>query len=79
MTDEIQLLLEYIDLLEAEIKHSSPEQFLQITQKREGLLSLLQKQRALIATLRNAHQADQEEIVRLREQLAARQSAQKSR
>jgi hypothetical protein len=76
--NEIQLLLQYIDLLEAELKNSNPEQFERLIQKREGLLPLLRSQRAMIETLRTAHQADQAQLVELQAEIASLRSVSKA-
>ena len=71
MSDDIQLLLEYIDLLEAELRRTDPERLQKLTQNRENLIPLLQTQRALIENLQTAHRDDQAEIARLRADIAA--------
>jgi hypothetical protein len=79
MADDLEILVDYVTLLEAELKSSNPERFQQLTQKREGLFPLVQKQKALIATLRSEHQVDQAEIARLRDEIAALRSELKGR
>ena len=66
--NEIKILFEYIDLLEAELKVSNPEQFQQLTQKRNQLFTVV---RSLVDTLLAAHKSDQAEIKNLQEELFA--------
>ena len=74
MSDDIQVLLEYIDLLEAELRRTDPKRFQQLIETRETLIPLLQTQRALIENLQTAHRDDQAEIARLRADIAALRS-----
>jgi chromosome segregation ATPase len=76
--DEIfQLLFEYIDSLEAALNVANPDGLLRLTEKRDGLLPLLQKQREVIGTLQTAHQDYQAQITQLRAELASLKSQQK--
>lgn len=75
--DPIQVLLEYIDLLEKALEDCSPDRLLQLANKRQGLLRLLQKQRELIGTLQTAHQDDQAQIAELRAEIASLRSESK--
>jgi hypothetical protein len=74
--NEIKLLLEYIELLEAELKDSNPERFQELIQKRDRLSPAL---RSLVSTLFAAHQSNLVEINKLQTELFALRAELKAR
>jgi hypothetical protein len=72
MDNEIKLLLEYIELLEAELKDSNSDRFQQLVQKRNNLFPAL---RSLVGSLFSAHKSDLAEIDKLQIALSECSSA----
>jgi hypothetical protein len=70
--NEIKLLLDYIELLEAELKDANPQQFERLIQKRDSLTPAL---RSLVNTLFAAYKANLEEINKLQIALSECSSA----
>ena len=75
---EFDTLVEYINLLEAELRESSPERSAKIILKRDNFWPLLRKQREVIGILQNDLQTYQAQIAELRAEIASLRSGQKA-
>jgi hypothetical protein len=76
---DLQVLVDYMALLEAELQTTDPQRFQQLTQKREGLMAVLQAQQRVLEKMRKLRESDQSEITKLQSQLDALNSASQAR